>query len=207
MNPSRLIDLAVDPATCRCPTAADRASARRFLVGQRTVPAIALPDLAPVSAPGRVFSLGRFRDQVIDTALTDALLPSLRASLRADLEWHACRGAFFHNDAHYGDVLFGAWCVAGPPREIVFARAGVRVPASPGDWVLFDPFEPHGVLDEGADHYERDRYAAEPASVFIGFELTLDTAVRATFAIEPARAGAPLLSSGVAVNAENGALR
>jgi hypothetical protein len=206
MNRSRLIELTAGPAICRCATAADRGSACRLLAGRQPVPAIALPDITPVSTPGRVFSLGRFRDQGIDAALTAALPIALRGSLRTHFEWHACRGAFFHNDAHYGDVLFGAWCVAGPPREIVFARAGVRVPATRGDWVLFDPFEPHAVLDEGADCYERSRYANSPVSVFIGFELNLDVAVREAFGIDVAQDGAPVLSSGIAVNAESGAL-
>ena len=131
----------------------------------------------------------------------------LRRSLRPGFEWYACRGAFFHHDAHYGNVLFGAWCVGGPRREIVFSRSGIRVAAGVGDWVVFDPFEPHAVLDTGAERYAREQYDDAPVSLFVGFELELDDAVRSAFGVGPAPPDATLLASHVAVNAETGALR
>ncbi len=197
-------ELSSIPALCRCTGAADRGSAVRLLYGRLAVPPIVLPNATAASAPGRVHSLGRFADDDLRAALAAALPPGLRGSLRDGFEWYACRGAFFHNDAHYGDVLFGAWCVAGPPRELVFARAGLRVPAGPGDWVLFDPFEPHAVIDEGARDYRRERYDGALPSVFVGFEVRLDPAACDAFGIGPARLGAPLLSSSVAINAETG---
>ncbi len=206
MGAARQINLTVVPANCRCPGAADRGSAQRLLVGHAPPPAIPLPDLSPVTAPGRVFSLGRFRSHLVTSSLATELPKAVQGSLRTELEWYACRGAFFHNDAHYGNVLFGAWCVAGPARDVVFARAGLRVRAGVGDWLVFDPFEPHAVIDPHAGHYRRDGYVGSPASVFIGFELALSPEVRAEFGIGSAKAGAPLLSSDVAVNAETGAL-
>jgi hypothetical protein len=160
-----------------------------------------------VTAPGRVVGLGRFEDRSVHAALAAALPMPLRQSLRARFEWYACRGAFFHNDAHYGNVLFGAWCAGGPRREIVFSRSGVRVPAGAGDWVVFDPFEPHAVLDTGAARYSREAYANADVSLFIGFELDLDEAVRRAFGIAPAAPCATVLASHVAVNAETGALQ
>jgi hypothetical protein len=168
---------------------------------------MSLPDTEAVTAPGRVHGLGRFASPPIRSALAGALPAAVRDSLRGQFEWYACRGAFFHNDAHYGAVLFGAWCVGGPPREIVFARAGVRLPAAPGDWVVFDPFEPHAVLDLGSACYRREGYEGAQASLFLGFELRLDEAVRRAFGIGPAPAGAPLLASSIAISAETGALR
>jgi hypothetical protein len=201
------VEMACAPAVCRCAGAADRGSATRVLFGRREVPPeVMLPDASAVAAPGRVHGLGSFRAEAVRAALADALPPALRDSLRATFEWYACRGAFFHNDAHYGEVLFGAWCVAGPPREIAFARAGLRLPAGPGDWVVFDPFEPHAVLDGGADRYRREDYDGAPASVFIGFELQLDEPVRRAFGIGPPRASSPVLASSVAIHAESGAL-
>lgn len=165
-----------------------------------------LPDITTVGAPGRVHGLGRFASREIRSALAAALPGALRASLRREFEWYACRGAFFHNDAHYGAVLFGAWCVAGPPREIVFARAHLRYRAGTGDWVIFDPFEPHAVLDPAADGYQRQRYEGAPVSLFLGFELVLGERVRQAFGIGPPQAEAPLLASSVAINAETGEL-
>jgi hypothetical protein len=206
MGESAFAELAGAPANCRCADAADRGTAGRLLFGSRAAPEYPLPDSSTVSVPGRVHSLGRFTSDELRTALAAALPPALRDSLRREFEWYACRGAFFHTDAHYGAVLFGAWCVAGPRREIIFARHGARVPAAPGDWVVFDPFEPHAVLDAGMNRYERKHYEGEPPSLFIGFELELDERVRRAFCIGTARTGAPLLASSVAVNAESGAL-
>jgi hypothetical protein len=177
-----------------------------LLVGHLPFPAISLPDVSAAAVPGRVVSAGRFRSDRLTAAIAGALPAGLVATLRDEFEWYACRGAFFHNDAHYGNVLFGAWCVAGPMREIVFARANTCVPATPGDWVVFDPFEPHAVLDTGQRRYARDRYMAAEPSVFLGFELALNDATRALFGIGPAMPGWPILASRVAVNAETGAL-
>jgi hypothetical protein len=199
----RFFELNAGPAVCRSKSA-DRSSAARLLVGRLPVPDFPLADVSAVTRPGRVHGLGRFESAAIQATLAQALPSALRNSLRAHFEWYACRGAFFHNDAHYGDVLFGAWCVAGPSREIVFSRAGLRVPAVAGNWVVFDPFEPHAVLDPGADRYSADEYRGTPASLFIGFELALDPAVGAAFGIGAAPAGGRLLSSSIAINAETG---
>ena len=168
------------------------------------MPAMRLPDTTTVSTPGRVHGLGRFASREIRSALAAALPGALRESLRGEFEWYACRGAFFHNDAHYSAVLFGAWCVAGPPREIVFSRAFARCPAAMGDWVVFDPFEPHAVLDRADDRYRQEHYDGAPVSLFLGFELALDEPVRRAFGIGPPQAGAPVLASSVAINAETG---
>jgi len=205
LTEARFVELPCTPAVCRGPAAA-RGSAARVLVGRLASPALDLPDTGAVVVPGRVHGLGRFESDGLHRALAVALPAALRSSLRSGFEWYACRGAFFHNDAHYDTVLFGAWCVAGPPREIVFARAGTRIPAAPGDWVIFDPFEPHAVLDPATDRYTRERYAGAPASLFIGFELRLDERVRTAFAITPAHPDAPVLASNVAIHAETGAL-
>ena len=177
-----------------------------MLLGRISGPPLNLPDMAAAGAPGRVHGLGRLLSNEIHASLAAALPPPLRSSLRREFEWYGCRGAFFHNDAHYGEVLFGAWCVAGPSRDIVFARAGLRVPAVPGHWVIFDPFEPHAVLDAGAGTYVRQRYEDSAASLFLGFELELDSQVRHAFGIGPASLHALLLSSSVAINAETGAV-
>lgn len=157
------------------------------------------------AAPGRVVCGGAFELTEARAALAAALGPILAPGLRPTLEWYACRGAFFHNDAHYADVLFGAWCVAGPPREIVFPRLRLRAAAAPTDWVVFDPFEPHAVLDPGEWTYGRARYADAPPSVFAGFEIELNEATRAAFAIVPEAQGIEL-SSRTRINAETGAI-
>jgi hypothetical protein len=194
---------------CVCSDGTRRGSATRLLAGSLALPA-GLREAAnrvaiDAADPGRVVSGGTFELADAHRALAIALGPVLAASLRRSFEWYVCRGAFFHNDAHYAGVLFGVWCVAGPPRELVFPRLGRRAAAAPGDWAVFDPFEPHAVLDPGAQVFDRARYADSRPSVFAGFEIELDKAVRAAFAIAEEAQGIEL-SSRTRINAETGAV-
>jgi hypothetical protein len=154
--------------------------------------------------PGRVHDLGRFDDETARQALSACLPHRFADALRPQLQWYACRGAGFHTDAHYSSVLFGAWYLAGPPRKLAFAHPAVHLACPIGELVVFDPFQPHAVLDPGQERYERERYVAAPASVFLGFELELTAAVGREFGIGPADAGAFSIGSGTAVNAETG---
>lgn len=154
---------------------------------------------------GRVESAGTFEQPAFLELIRQTLPAPLSDLLRPRMEWYGCRGAFFHNDAHYEGVLFGVWCILGPARELVFPRVGARLPASVGDLAVFDPFESHGVLRPGADTYEGDDYEREDASVFLGFEVTLAPTVRAAFGIGAPHAGAPTFSSRIAIHPGTGA--
>jgi hypothetical protein len=156
-------------------------------------------------ATGRVESGGAFVDPAIELELRAALPAQWTRFARAQMEWYACRGAFFHNDAHYDGVLFGVWSVAGPPRQLTFPRIGCRLPASIGSIVVFDPFEPHAVLDAGAATYRREDYELATSNLFLGFEVELVPEVREAFGIGAVREGAATLSSRVAINPETGA--
>ncbi|MGH6612486.1 MAG: hypothetical protein ACRECQ_19745, partial [Burkholderiaceae bacterium] len=134
---------------------------------------------------GRVHASSTWHDAAVHAALATALGAPLESALRFDFEWYQCRGAFFHNDAHYDSRIFGVWYVAGPPADIVFPRASVRVPAMPGKVVMFDPFEVHGVLAPGRAVYSPNEYENSDTSVFIGFELDLTSGVAAAFDIRP----------------------
>lgn len=154
--------------------------------------------------PGRVHDLGRFEEKSGPESLRACLPDALAAALRPQLQWYGCRGAGFHTDAHYSSVLFGAWCLSGPPRNLVFADPTLRVACPIGALVVFDPFQPHAVLDLGQERYDRDRYVDAAASVFLAFEVELTAPIRAQFGIGPAEAGAFSISSNAAVNAETG---
>ncbi len=199
----------VAPAVCVCADGGRRGSATRVLAGYLAPPAplraAAQFGVLDSQPPGRVISGGTFDGGAAYAALAAALGPELASGLLRRFEWYVCRGAFFHHDAHFAGVLFGAWCVAGPPREVVFSRLGLRVGAAPGDWVIFDPFEPHAVLDPDAPTYERARYAGAAPSVFAGFELALNEAMCAAFAIAHDAQGIEL-SSRTRINAETGAI-
>jgi hypothetical protein len=156
-------------------------------------------------AIGRVQSGGTWTDALVHAALASALDPLPEHALRQSFEWYQCRGAFFHTDAHYADVLFGVWYVEGPPVDIVFARVALRVAAQPGTIVVFDPFEVHGVLRPGAVEYHADDYAGCATSVFVGFELELDATVHEAFELAAPAADARLVSSSTRVTPTTGA--
>jgi hypothetical protein len=153
---------------------------------------------------GRVHSAGKWTDPAVHTAIAAALDTPLQPALRTGLEWYLCRGAFFHTDAHYPDVLFGIWYVIGPAREIVFPRAKLRVAAAPGALLIFDPFEIHGVLAPGAATYRAADYVQTPISVFVGFELELTEIVRSHFDMVRVPNDARIISSTTRVSAETG---
>jgi hypothetical protein len=208
---SDYVELRAAAAACFVNGVAMRGAAHRIWVGQANAPAALRQRSASLATelsfpPGRVVAGGVFTEPVAHISLRAALPADLRGALKESFEWYGCRGAFFHTDAHYGEVVFGAWCVAGSPRDIVFARAGVRARTSVGTVVVFDPFEPHAVLEPGDAAYERARYEDAAISMFVGFELQLDTAVRAALGIGAPVAAALALSSKTAVNAETGAI-
>jgi hypothetical protein len=204
----RLIEL---PATAPMTAGAGRSLARRVWHGRAAVPqslrqlAADLAEQTP-QVPGRVHELGRFEDEAGRGALGASLPPEAAAALRARFEWYGCRGAGFHTDAHYETVLFGAWCIAGPPRDVVFAPGGLNLRCAEGDLVVFDPFQPHAVLDPGCGRYDREHYVRAAASLFLGFELELTKEVCERFGVDPAEPGALAIGSATAVNAETGAI-
>ncbi|HUL63844.1 MAG TPA: hypothetical protein VLW55_04445 [Burkholderiaceae bacterium] len=153
---------------------------------------------------GRVESLGTFEDIEIERELRQGLPESLASFARSRLEWYGCRGAFFHNDAHYDGVLFGIWSILGPARDVVFPRLDCRLSSAVGSMAVFDPFEPHGVLDAAAVTYRAEDYEGAKPSVFLGFEITLSAEVREAFGIAPAHERGLTLSSRIAINPENG---
>lgn len=153
--------------------------------------------------PGRVESGGHWQNDDVHSRLVAALVEPLGSALRHRFEWYLCRGAFFHNDAHYSQVLFGIWAIDGPEVDLVFPRAALRVSAAPGTFVVFDPFEIHGVLQPGANQWRAEDYGAAETSVFLGFEVELNAAVAARFGIG-AEVPARVLSSHTRIDAATG---
>jgi hypothetical protein len=188
---------------------AARLIARTIAVGER-VPDHALSRRAQAIAPdkavtGKVHALGSWHDPVVQAQLAETLGTPLAAALRPHFEWYGCRGAFFHNDAHYDARLFGVWCIAGPPMDLVFPRAAVRLAIEPAHIVVFDPFEVHGVLVPEADVYNSSDYQNAAISLFLGFELDITPAVAVAFGIHAGAQGY-VISSRTRINANSGAL-
>ena len=157
------------------------------------------------SAVGKVHAAGTWQAPAVHAQLAAALGAPLGPALQADFEWYYCRGAFFHNDAHYDERLFGVWCIAGPPIELVFPRAAVRVAAGIGTLVVFDPFEIHGVLAPGCSTYAATDYQGADASVFLGFELGITPTVADAFDIHSDLSG-QVISSRTRISAASGTI-
>ena len=155
-------------------------------------------------AVGKVHSAGTWQCATAHTQLAEALGDPLGAALRPSFEWYYCRGAFFHNDAHYDARLFGVWCVVAPDIELVFPRIDVRVAVPPGTVVVFDPFEIHGVLAPGRTAYAASDYQSASASVFLGFELDITPAIATLFAIHDRIDSGLVISSQTRVDATSG---
>ena len=158
------------------------------------------------SAVGKVHAAGTWHAPAVHAQLAAALGTPLGSALKADFEWYYCRGAFFHNDAHYDARLFGVWYIAGPPIELVFPRAAVRVAAAPGTIVVFDPFEIHGVLASGCSIYAATDYQGAGASVFLGFELGITPAIAEAFGIRSDVSG-HMISSRTRISAASGTIQ
>ncbi len=154
---------------------------------------------------GRVQSGGAWTDADVHSRIAELLEPPLRHALRRGFEWYVCRGAFFHTDAHYANVLFGVWYIVGPPVDLVFPRIRRRVAVHPGSLTIFDPFEVHGVLHPGVSEYRAADYLDCAPSVFVGFELELDDVVASRFDVAAPAADARLISSATRVVAATGA--
>lgn len=163
-------------------------------------------DKEPAAAEaGRVYSSGVWRDAAARAQLANALGSRLAYGLRDDFEWYRCRGAFFHNDAHYDNRLFGVWCISASPADLVFPRAPMRLTISTGSIVVFDPFEVHGIVRPNAEKFSASDYDKAEAVVLLGFELDLTADIAVAFGITPGIAG-PLVSSRSRINATTGAI-
>lgn len=202
-----LLTIAAPPLLARGADAS-RAMATRVAYGE--LPSTALREraraavVASQSVPGRVESGGAWSDASVHTALATALGDPVGDGLRTTFEWYLCRGAFFHNDAHYPRVLFGVWYIDGPQVDVVFPRAGLRLAATPGKFIVFDPFEIHGVLPPGASEWRAGDDPATETSAFLGFEIELNPEIEARFGIG-AEPPARVLSSQTRIDAMTGA--
>jgi hypothetical protein len=187
-----------------------RGLATRIAYGQQPITSAlsARATVARLSArgpAGRIESGGPWSDPDVHNELARAIGSAFAPALRKSFDWYMCRGAFFHNDAHYGNVLFGVWYVEGPAIDLVFPRAPARLLLTPGAIAVFDPFEVHGVLHPGATQWQSENYQHDDLSVFVGFELELDAEVCFNFGMQDHVEG-PLISSRTRVSATTGAL-
>ncbi|MGZ9075707.1 MAG: hypothetical protein ACXW13_08000 [Burkholderiaceae bacterium] len=204
----RLIATTAPSAIGRSAAGIGRSIARTVAVGEHTagagLRALALDIACREGLAGKVHSAGSWECPTTHTQLAKALGSPLGAALRPGFEWYYCRGAFFHNDAHYDARLFGVWCIAAPPMELVFPRIDVQVGVAPGSIVVFDPFEVHGVLAPGRTAYAASDYQSSNASVFVGFELDITSAIAEMFGVHGRIDHGVVISSQTRIDAASG---
>ena len=206
----RLIAHAAPPASGLSASGGARSIAKAIAAGE-CVPDQALRTRAGEIArregvAGKVHAGGAWQEPHVHAQLAAALDARLGRALRVEFEWYYCRGAFFHNDAHYDARLFGVWCIEGPPMEIVFPRAMMRLAVASGSIVVFDPFEVHGVLAPGRSTYAASDYQCAATSVFLGFELDITPAIAGAFDIQDGASG-HMISSRTRIDATSGAIK
>ncbi|MBA3253905.1 MAG: hypothetical protein H0T67_06540 [Burkholderiaceae bacterium] len=204
----RLIATTAPAASGRSAAGIGRSIARTVAFGEHTadagVRALALDIAGSHGAVGKVHSAGTWQCPAAHTQLAETLGDPLGHALRPGFEWYYCRGAFFHNDAHYDARLFGVWCIVAPPMELVFPRTDVRVAIAPGRIVVFDPFEVHGVLAPGRTTYAASDYESANPSVFLGFELDITPTVAEVFDIRDRIDPGAVISSQTRIDATSG---
>lgn len=206
--PLQFLAYAAPPASCISASGTARSIAVKLAFGactpDATLQARARAVVRNDGVVGKVHTLGTWHDPAVLSQLSAALGALLAPALRAEFEWYQCRGAFFHNDAHYDARLFGIWCIVGPQAEVVFPRAALRLPGGPGSIAVFDPFEIHGVLAPEYSVYSAADYQEAEASVFLGFELDITPAVADAFGIHAGIEGR-VISSNTRIAADSGA--
>jgi hypothetical protein len=89
---------------------------------------------------------------------------------RDDCLFAACTEVSFHHDLPLAGV-FGAWCLTGPARDLVFPRLELRVPFVPGTLVIFDAVQPHGLLAPGDAVFKANASKTPALTVFVSLLL------------------------------------
>lgn len=107
--------------------------------------ATTLQDLA--AAAGDVGLLDAIAEALQRTRVLGDELADYRSTVATRIDYLAARGSGFHNDVrgHWSRCLF--WLLALDVRDAQFVmpHAGVQVPVTPGDLLLFDPTMAHGL--------------------------------------------------------------
>jgi hypothetical protein len=109
-----------------------------------------LPDLA-VAAPGVGDLAGHIANALRLTGVLGRDLGDYRRSVAARIDYLAARGAGFHNDVgrHWSRCLFWLLVLDLAEVDFVMPHAGVCLPLTPGDLLVFDQTMAHGLCRPG----------------------------------------------------------
>ncbi|WP_233889621.1 hypothetical protein [Paraburkholderia flagellata] len=113
------------------------------------------------------------------SAWTGALgLPAVLAD--SDMALMACRGARYHHDGEqYGGTAFcNLFLSEDKGLDLHFPFTGQRIPLKRGTAVIFDPVQPHGVIQRGSDSFSAAEFAPDQDfdQIFLTWELPIEDA-------------------------------
>jgi len=105
-------------------------------------------------------------------------LPGVLAS--SDVALMACRGARYHHDGvQYGGAAFcNLFLSEDKGLDLHFPSTGRRIPLTRGTAVIFDPSQPHGVIQRRSDGFNVADFAPEQdcIQIFLTWELPIEDA-------------------------------
>ncbi|CAD6544118.1 hypothetical protein LMG27952_04132 [Paraburkholderia hiiakae] len=98
----------------------------------------------------------------------------------SDMALMACRGARYHHDGdQYGDTAFcNLFLSEDKGLDLHFPFTGQRIPLKRGTAVIFDPVQPHGVIQRGSDSFSAAEFAPDQDfdQIFLTWELPIEDA-------------------------------
>lgn len=96
----------------------------------------------------------------------------------ADVALMGSRGTRYHHDgARYGGMAFcNLFLSDASGTDLHFPASGNRVALARGTAVLFDPSQPHAIVQQGADSFDAGHFDAAqvPPQVFLTWELPVE---------------------------------
>lgn len=97
-----------------------------------------------------------------------------------DVALMVCRGARYHHDgAQYGGMAFcNLFLSEDQGLDVHFPVSGHRIPLTRGTVLLFDPAQPHAVIDRSASGFQATDFPAtqDRTQVFLTWELPIENA-------------------------------
>ncbi len=150
---------------------------------------LAIAQATPTIDPGYVDTFGRTSAQA--TACRDRVLSRLEAYLAAygfvndesrfevarECQYMATRGAIPHADSYNSEwyySLFWVLVVDSKEADLVFANLGLKVTMKPGQLIVFDPGQPHGVHLQGSSVFRKSDFPAHRRQAYLAGHMTMD---------------------------------
>lgn len=97
--------------------------------------------------------------------------PTQRTDFERNALYMHAQGAAFHVDTFnsaWRNALFWVYVLESGPVDLLFPNIAIRLPLQSGQLVVFDPGEPHGVVQQGAEQYSKASFkSAQSRQTFL----------------------------------------